>query len=56
MPQGLRDSIYLNAGAALYSAQQVNSIKEGVQRARETVQSGALEQWLEAIHAFYKDL
>lgn len=55
MTKGLKESIYLNAGAAFYAAEQVDSIKSGVQYARETVQSGRLLEWLLKVRAFYKD-
>ena len=55
MTKGLKESIYLNAGAAFYAAEQVDSIKSGVQYARETVQSGRLLEWLFKVRAFYKD-
>jgi anthranilate phosphoribosyltransferase len=37
----VRDIVLLNAGAALYAANLAKSIKEGIERARESVKSGA---------------
>jgi anthranilate phosphoribosyltransferase len=56
MPVGLRESIYLNAGAAFYCAQKVSSIADGVLVAKETVESGALSKWLQDVRTFYKEL
>jgi anthranilate phosphoribosyltransferase len=36
-----RDIVLLNAGAALYAANVVPSIAEGIERAREAIDSGA---------------
>ena len=53
VPKGLLDSILLNAGAALWIAEQVEDIKSGVQKAREVIDSGRARQWLRAARAFY---
>ena len=42
-----RDIVILNAGTALYAANEAGSIKEGIERARETVASGAARRKLE---------
>ncbi|QLK86784.1 anthranilate phosphoribosyltransferase [Staphylococcus sp. 17KM0847] len=42
-----RDVILLNAGLALYAAQRVNTIAEGVKKAEETIDSGAAYQQYE---------
>lgn len=55
MSQGLRDSIYLNAGAALFAAQQVDSIQVGIERAQDIVQSGQLSKWLQEVRSFYRE-
>ncbi len=51
-PGGVRDIVLLNAGAALYSADVVDSIAAGIAKAREAVASGAarakLDQFLAA--------
>ncbi len=47
----VRDIVLLNAGAALYCADVVGSIAEGVRRAREVVASGAAQAKLSAFVA-----
>ena len=42
-----RDIVILNAGTALYAANEAGSIKEGIERARETVASGAARRKLD---------
>ena len=51
---GLRDSVLLNAGVALWIAGAAPDMAGGVAKARKTLQSGAVEQWLQRVHAFYK--
>lgn len=51
--KGLRDSIYLNVAAAFMSLGQVASLREGVERAAETVEGGLLSDWLKRVKAFY---
>jgi anthranilate phosphoribosyltransferase len=43
----VRDIVILNAGAALYAANVARSIKEGIERAREAVKTGAARAKLE---------
>jgi anthranilate phosphoribosyltransferase len=43
-----RDIVILNAGTALYAANVCGSIKEGIERARESVASGAARRKLDA--------
>ena len=43
-----RDIVILNAGTALYAANVSSSIKEGIELARESVQSGAARRKLDA--------
>jgi anthranilate phosphoribosyltransferase len=50
----LRDSVLLNAGVALWIAGVVEDVSCGVLRARETLESGAVEQWLQRVRAFYQ--
>jgi anthranilate phosphoribosyltransferase len=50
------DAVLLNAGAALYAADRVRSIGEGVACAREIVRSGAAARKLEAIVAWGAEL
>jgi anthranilate phosphoribosyltransferase len=47
-----RDIVILNAGAALYAANVVNSIKDGVQRAQAAIESGAAKAKLAQLVAF----
>ena len=55
-PGPVRDIVLLNAGAALYCANVVGSIADGVKRAREAVASGAaaakLSQFVAVTHRF----
>lgn len=56
VPDGLVDSIYLNAGAALWIAQKADDLKSGVQLAREVVESRQAQRWLERVQAFYTNI
>ncbi len=47
-----REIVVLNAGAALYAANLVPSIGEGIARAREAIASGAARAKLDAFVAF----
>ena len=49
-----REIVTLNAGAALYTANLVDSIGEGITRARETIASGAARRKLDEFVAFTK--
>lgn len=51
-PGTARDIVALNAGAALYTANVVDSIGAGILRAREALASGAARQKLDAFVAF----
>jgi anthranilate phosphoribosyltransferase len=51
-----RDIVTLNAGVALYAANVAASMKEGIERAREAIASGAAERKLEAFVAATKAL
>ncbi|HST28615.1 MAG TPA: anthranilate phosphoribosyltransferase [Rudaea sp.] len=46
-PGPVRDIVLLNAGAALYAADLVDSISAGVERARESIASGAARRKLD---------
>ena len=54
VPTGLRDSVLFNAGAALWVAGAALDVAGGVEQARETLESGAAEAWLERVRVFYK--
>jgi len=47
-----RDIVALNAGAAVYAAGVAESLEEGVERARESIASGAARAKLDALAAF----
>ncbi len=44
-----KDIVVLNAGASLYAANVVNSVKDGVQQARAAIESGAAKAKLQAL-------
>jgi anthranilate phosphoribosyltransferase len=46
-----RDIVLLNAGAALYAANLVSGVPEGIERAREVIDSGAARAKLDAFVA-----
>jgi anthranilate phosphoribosyltransferase len=47
-----RDIVALNAGAAIYAAGVAESLEEGVERARESIASGAAKAKLQALAGF----
>ena len=51
--RGLVDTILLNAGAALWAANQTADIGEGVSRARDLLLGGAVKDWLRKACEFY---
>ena len=51
-----RDIVMLNAGTALYAANEAASIKEGIERARESIESGAARRKLQAFVALTNKL
>ena len=51
-PGAAKDIVLLNAGAALYAANVVNSIGDGIERAREALASGAAKAKLAQFIAF----
>jgi anthranilate phosphoribosyltransferase len=55
-PGAPRDIVLLNAGAALYAANVVKDIRAGIDRARETVSSGAAKAKLEQLVKVSKSL
>lgn len=56
VPQGLLDSILLNAGAALWVAERADDLEGGVVLAREVVASGRAAQWLAEAQRFYSKI
>jgi anthranilate phosphoribosyltransferase len=55
-PGAARDIVVLNAGAAIYAADLVDSLEAGVQKAQEVIASGAALEKLEALVALSKSL
>ena len=51
-PDGLRDTIVLNAGAGLWISEHASSLKEGVALARDVLENGRLAQWFEQVKTF----
>lgn len=47
-----RDAVLLNAGCAIYAADQVSSIKEGIIKAAESIDSGKAQEKLELLKEF----
>ncbi|NCG08912.1 MAG: anthranilate phosphoribosyltransferase [Verrucomicrobia bacterium] len=56
VPDGLRDTVLLNAGAALWVAGYADDLKDGVAQARALLESGAVREWLDKARAFYAAL
>lgn len=56
VPKGLRNSIYLNAAAALLCCGRVDSLSEGVLEARSCIESGKLMNWINKVRDFYKSI
>jgi len=54
-PKGLRDTVYLNAGAALWVAERVNDLKSGVAEARRLLTTGPVRDWLKRTREFFQD-
>jgi anthranilate phosphoribosyltransferase len=52
---GLMDSLCLNAGAALWIAEQASDIKEGIAQARGLLTDGAVRNWMDKAYEFYRD-
>ena len=50
---GLRDTVLLNAGAALWVAGRAHDLKEGIAQARKLLENGAVCEWLDRTRAFY---
>jgi anthranilate phosphoribosyltransferase len=56
VPAGLRNTVLLNAGAALWVAGRADDLSAGVQQARELLDGGAVRAWLDKTRAFYAGL
>jgi len=51
---GLRNSVLLNAGAALWIAKKVDSLPDGVVMARDALERGQVARWLDQVRDFYQ--
>ncbi|WP_269525138.1 anthranilate phosphoribosyltransferase [Coraliomargarita parva] len=51
---GLRDSVLLNAGAALWAAGAAADLRSGIESARSVLSSGAALDWLDRAKDFYE--
>lgn len=54
VPEGLRNSVLLNAGAALWAAGAAMDLRSGVQQAAALLESGKVGDWLSGIQNFYQ--
>ena len=54
MPAGLRNSVLLNAGIALWIAEKAADMAAGIELAEATLQNGRVERWLKQAQSFYK--
>lgn len=54
VPRGLRDSVLLNAGAALWIAGRAGDLKSGIGQAEACLASGQVGEWLNNVRSFYK--
>lgn len=52
-PDGLRDTVCLNAGAALWVANRAGTLKAGVDEARRLLTSGEVQRWLQRAQSFF---
>ena len=52
LPAGLRNSVLLNAGAALWAAGQARDIKDGIRVADNHLHDGTVARWLERARKF----
>ncbi|MGC6455172.1 MAG: anthranilate phosphoribosyltransferase [Coraliomargaritaceae bacterium] len=54
VPKGLRDTILLNAGAALWIAGSEANLQDGIARADQALSSGQVADWLKRVRDFYQ--
>ena len=52
---GLMDSLCLNAGAALWIADQASDVKGGIAQARSLLTDGTVRNWMDKACEFYRD-
>jgi len=55
-PAGLRDTVCLNAGAALWVANRAGNLKGGVDEARRLLTSGEVKRWLGRAQDFFREV
>ena len=55
VPEGLINSVLLNAGAAFWIAGRSENLRSGVELTREILESGRAGQWLKKAQSFYAD-
>ncbi len=55
-PEGLRDTVCLNAGAALWIAGRTGSLKVGVDEAKRLLTSGETRKWLRRAQEYFQDV
>jgi anthranilate phosphoribosyltransferase len=55
VPEGLINSILLNAGAAFWIASRSDDLSSGVELARGLLESGSAGRWLKKAQSFYSD-
>jgi anthranilate phosphoribosyltransferase len=55
VPSGLRNTVLLNAGVALWVAGAAVDLEDGVSKARQHLESGAVAEWLQRVRDFYKN-
>ncbi len=55
-PAGLRDTVCLNAGAALWVANRAGTLKAGIDEARRVLTSGEVKNWLRRTQEFFRDV
>lgn len=52
IPSGLRDTVLLNAGAALWASGQADDLKEGIRISDALLREGSVAAWLDRARAF----
>lgn len=55
-PAGLRDTVCLNAGAALWVAGRAGNLATGVEEARRLLAGGEVKDWLGRAREFFREV
>jgi len=55
-PAGLRDTVCLNAGAALWVAGRTGNLKVGVEEAKRLLTGGEVKSWLRRAQEYFQDV